>query len=63
MFIVKLKRKILKVYVHYHLTIEYMGTAFGKEYIKMIIYRELDYGKLKNNHFNVFEFQFIWNHV
>lgn len=63
MFIVKLKRKILKVYVHYHLIIEYMGTAFEKEYIKMIMSIGLDYGKLKNNNFNVFEFQCIWNHV
>ena len=53
MFIVKLKRKILKVYVHYHLIIEYMGTAFEKEYIKMIMSIGLDYGKLKNNNFNV----------
>ena len=36
MFTVKFKRKIQKVYVHYHLIIEYMGTTFGKEYMKMI---------------------------
>ena len=59
MFTVKFKRKIQKVDVHSHLIIEYMGTAFGKEYMKMIISVGLDYGKLKNNNFNVSEFQFI----
>ena len=43
MFTVKFKRKIQKVDVHSHLIIEYMGTAFGKEYMKMIISVGLDY--------------------
>ena len=59
MFTVKFKRKIQKVYVHCHLIIEYMGTTFGKEYMKIIMSVGLDYGKLKNNNFHVSEFQFI----
>lgn len=50
MFIVKLKRKILKVYVHYHL-IEYMDIMFEIEITRIITSIGLD---LKNQKFSIF---------